>query len=84
MSRDLDEHTSQCELPQITLHDMRHGACSLILPGGVPVEVVQMILGHCSPAVTRRVYAHLLRGATAEQVEAATARLSMQSASIEP
>jgi hypothetical protein len=37
-----------------------------------------MVLGHSSPTVTRRVYAHLLRGATAEQVEAATARLTMQ------
>ena len=75
VSREFDAHTSQCELPQINLHDMRHGACSLMLSGGVPVEVVQMILRHSSPAVTRRVYAHLLRGATAEQVEAATAAL---------
>lgn len=78
VSRDFDAYASECGLPTITLHDLRHGACSLMLSGGVPVEVVQMILGHSSPAVTRRVYAHLLRGATAEQVEAATARLTMQ------
>lgn len=78
VSREFDAHTSTCGLPPINLHDMRHGACSLMLSGGAPVEVVQMILGHSSPAVTRRVYAHLLRGATAEQIEAATARLSMQ------
>lgn len=73
-----DNRASACELPQISLHDMRHGACSLMLTAGVPVEVVQMILGHSSPAVTPRVYAHLLRGVTAEQVEAATERFSMQ------
>ena len=78
VSREFDAHTSDCGLPPISLHDLRHGACSLMLSGGVPVEVVQMILGHSSPAVTRRVYAHLLRGATAEQVEAATALLTMQ------
>ena len=78
VSRDFDAYATACGLPTITLHDLRHGACSLMLSGGVPVEVVQMILGHSSPAVTRRVYAHLLRGATAEQVEAATARLTMQ------
>ena len=57
---------------------MRHGACSLMLSGGVPVEIVQMILGHSSPAVTRRVCAHLMRKATTAQVEAAFAGLTEQ------
>ena len=26
----------------------------------MPIEIVQLILGHSSPEVTRRVYAHLL------------------------
>ncbi len=61
-----------CGLPPIRLHDLRHGACSLLLAGGVPLEVVQMILGHAAPSVTRRVYAHILRDPTAEQVNQAT------------
>lgn len=76
LSREFIRHTDACSLPQIRLHDMRHGACSLMLSGGVPIEVVQMILGHSSPAVTRRVYAHLMRKATAEQFEIATNRLT--------
>jgi hypothetical protein len=44
--------------------------------GGGPVEIVQMILGHSSPAVSRRVYAHLMRKATTAQVEAALAGLA--------
>jgi integrase len=67
-----EAHTRTCGLPPTRLHDTRHGACSLLLSGGVPIEVVQMIMGHSSPAVTRKVYAHLLRQATADQVEAAT------------
>lgn len=59
-------------LPKVTLHDMRHGACSILLAGGVPVDVVQMILGHSSPEVTRRIYAHVLRGETARQAERAS------------
>ena len=59
-------------LPAIRLHDTRHGACSLLLAGGVPIEIVQMILGHSSPVVTRQVYAHVMRGATAAQVELAS------------
>lgn len=31
-----------------------------------------MILGHSSPTVTRRVYAHVMREATVTQVEAAS------------
>ncbi|WP_426561395.1 tyrosine-type recombinase/integrase [Angustibacter sp. McL0619] len=65
-------HVIACGLPTVRLHDTRHGACSLMLAGGVPIEVVQMIMGHSSPAVTRKVYAHVMRRATADQVNAAT------------
>ena len=44
----------------------------MLLAGGVPIEVVQMILGHSSPSITRRVYAHVMREATAQQVEVAS------------
>jgi integrase len=37
----------------------------------VPIEVVQMILGHASRDVTRRVYKHLLRKEAAKQVDKA-------------
>jgi integrase len=69
-------HVAACGLPVVRLHDTRHGACSLMLAGGVPIEVVQMILGHASPEVTRRVYGHVMRKATAEQVERATQLLT--------
>jgi integrase len=45
-----ETHARACVLPVIRLHDTRHGACSLLIAGGVPIEVVQMILGHTSPA----------------------------------
>ena len=67
-----EHHVTQCGLPRIRLHDLRHGACSMLLAGGVPIELVQMILGHSSPTVTRRVYAHVMREATADQVEKAS------------
>jgi integrase len=71
-----EAHVQECGLPLIRLHDTRHGACSLLLAGGVPIEIVQMILGHSSPEVTRRVYAHLMRKAAAAQVETATELLT--------
>jgi integrase len=69
-------HAAICGLPMIRLHDMRHGACSLLLAGGVPIEIVQMILGHSSPSVTRRIYAHVMKKITADQVERATELLT--------
>jgi integrase len=71
-----EAHVTDCGLSMIRLHDTRHGACSLLLAGGVPIEIVQMILGHSSPAVTRKIYRHTMRKATAAQVEAATELLT--------
>jgi integrase len=76
VSAEFTAHVRACNLQIVRLQDTRHGACSLLLAGGVPIEVVQMILGHASPTVTRRIYAHLLRTATAAQVETATQLLT--------
>lgn len=50
------------DLPPIKLHEMRHGACALLLAGGMPIEMVSMILGHANTKITRDVYAHILKG----------------------
>jgi integrase len=42
-------------------HD--HAVTSSPLPGGVPVHVVAAHLGHADPAITLRVYAHVIRSA---------------------
>ncbi|MEV4086332.1 site-specific integrase [Nonomuraea fuscirosea] len=36
-------------LPPVRLHDLRHGAASLMLAAGVDLKVVQETLGHVSP-----------------------------------
>jgi hypothetical protein len=36
LPRKVDADTTECGLPAISLHDLRHGACSLMLTGGVP------------------------------------------------
>jgi integrase len=73
VTKDFDAHAAAAGLPRIRLHELRHGACSLLLAAGVPVETVAMILGHASPEVTRNVYAHLLRGPAREGMLAAVA-----------
>lgn len=76
ITRAFEAHVRACGLPVVRLHDTRHGACSLLLAGGVPIEVVQMILGHSSPEITRRVYGHMIRTVTAGQVESAAELLT--------
>ncbi|MBI1758545.1 MAG: site-specific integrase [Actinobacteria bacterium] len=71
VTKDFEDQAAAAGLPKIKLHEMRHGACSLLLAAGVPVETVAMILGHASPAVTRAVYAHVLRGPAREGMQAA-------------
>ena len=45
-----------------TFHALRHGAASLLLNQSVPIPVVSRYLGHSNPAITMRVYAHMIDG----------------------
>jgi integrase len=51
----------QSGLPPARLHDLRHLHATTLLLAGVPVHVVAARLGHADPAITLRVYAHVLR-----------------------
>jgi integrase len=48
-------------LPPARLHDLRHLHATTLLLAGVPVHLVAARLGHADPAVTLRVYSHVLR-----------------------
>lgn len=52
----------QCNLPHMRIHDLRHSAATLLLYMGVPMKVVQEILGHSSITITMDLYGHLLPG----------------------
>ena len=53
------------QLPHARLHDLRHIHATILLLSGVPVHVVAARLGHADPAITLRVYAHVIRTAEA-------------------
>ncbi len=57
-------------VPVIRLHDLRHTHATLLLRVGVPVHVVAARLGHADPAITLRVYAHVLGDQAAEVADA--------------
>jgi integrase len=46
--------------PGLRLHDMRHNNASHLLAAGRPVPEVSKHLGHSSPEVTMRIYAHAI------------------------
>lgn len=45
---------------RITIHDLRHTAASIMLRRGLALPLVSKILGHASPAITARVYSHVI------------------------
>lgn len=58
MLRAFQRLLTRAELPKIRFHDLRHTAASLMLAEGTPITDVSEILGHSSPAITARIYAH--------------------------
>ncbi len=62
-------------LRRIRLHDCRHTAATLMLASGVPVKVVQEMLGHSLPTITLSIYADVLPGMGHEAGAALSASL---------
>jgi integrase len=46
-------------MPEITFHALRHTHASQLIAAGIDVVTVSKRLGHSSPAITLKVYAHL-------------------------
>lgn len=63
-------------LGHITPHQLRHGAATLMLADGHPMRVIAEQLGHRNPALTARVYAHVIP----DQQRAAVASLERRRA----
>jgi integrase len=55
-------------LPDISPHDLRHTAGTLMLRRGVPIEVVSKTLGHADISITYRVYRHVLESEKRQHV----------------
>lgn len=68
-SQIFDRVVAKLDVPEITLHDLRHTHATILLMNGTPVKVVSERLGHASPAFTMSVYQHVLPGMQAEAAE---------------
>ncbi|MCA2228808.1 tyrosine-type recombinase/integrase [Nonomuraea aurantiaca] len=47
---------------RIRVHDLRHTHATILIAGGKPLKMVAERLGHADPAITLRVYAHVMPG----------------------
>jgi integrase len=74
LSRDWRRFVLARKLPAISFHGLRHSHVSALIAGGVDVLTVSRRIGHASPVVTMKVYAHLFSEtdkAAATAIEAA-------------
>jgi integrase len=60
-------------LPPIRLHDLRHGAASLLKAAGVDTAVISAILGHTRTDFTNRTYVTIFAEVAKDAAEAAAA-----------
>gem|GEM_PF-753740 len=73
--RTLKRALRRAQLPDVSLHSLRHSASSIMMAnGGKPVDVAA-ILGHSSPEITVRIYAHSFDEGQQEAVEGASSIL---------
>jgi integrase len=56
--RGLNKALETAELPNLTWHDLRHVAASILIAEGASVAYVSRVLGHANPSITLSIYAH--------------------------
>ncbi len=74
--RGLETALEAAGLPHLRWHDLRHVAASMLIAEGAAVGYLSRLLGHASPAITLKTYAHAFAQAehderTRERMEAA-------------
>lgn len=77
----LDRALSRAQLPRVTLHGLRHTMAAVAAGDGVPVKILQSLMGHAHYQTTADIYAHVNQG---PRIEAAhTISISLLGARLE-
>ncbi|MFB4274505.1 tyrosine-type recombinase/integrase, partial [Nonomuraea sp. MTCD27] len=71
-------------LPPVRLHDLRHGAASLMLAAGVDLKIVQETLGHVSSTFTRDTYTSVYPEVARAAAESTAALISAATTARQP
>lgn len=66
---------NQAGLPHVKFHSLRHSFASRLIQLGRPVTEVAHLLGHSSPAITLKVYAHWFKNETSDAISVLSAEL---------
>jgi integrase len=53
-------------LPDITIHDLRHANASLLINAGLPTKIISEHLGHNNTLTTENIYAHVFNSSKAK------------------
>lgn len=64
-------------VPRITLHGLRHSMAAVAATEGVPIKVLQEIMGHAQYSTTADIYAHVDRSAVIHALRKVGARLEI-------
>ena len=68
--RFLQKFCNEYEMPQVSVHSMRHLNATLLISKGTNVKTVQSLLGHSTAVTTMSIYAHEIQSAEAAASEA--------------
>ncbi|MFB0921448.1 MAG: tyrosine-type recombinase/integrase [Oscillospiraceae bacterium] len=70
------DFVARSNLPQISIHSLRHTNATLLIASHMPVTTVANRLGHANAATTTKIYAHAIQSADAAAAEALEDMLS--------
>lgn len=62
VSRAVSDAARNAGMPEVHLHGLRHFAATELIASGQDVRTVAQRLGHADPALTLRVYSHVIEG----------------------
>lgn len=65
-------------LPQISIHGLRHTNASIMISSGVPITTTAKRLGHSTSATTSKIYAHAIASADAAAASAIQAVIPLR------
>lgn len=57
------------DLPDVTIHSLRHTNATLMINSGVPLTTIAARLGHADPTTTSKIYIHAIKSADAAAAE---------------
>ena len=69
LNEKLARYCAKAKIDKISVHALQHSHASLLIKDGTAVNLIAERLGHTSPAVTLRVYAHVYENQDSELAE---------------